>query len=277
VISNPPRSLLHLNIHNPNHDIHLKHCLDIFGGTVHCISNRDLDEHSSIHTFTHPYIHPPITMAEFKPSALTRSLTHNPRPETIARNMCPQHDPIGALTLVATDVVWQQMPVNLTNPIDVAASQQAVYRAHPTWDLPAMMQQNNASAAVVSIYRLDLQRSRDYAIAESALLTLLLASIGDTNTDLLATDFPGIRPYALSSRQVVDLMTRKHGIATSDDITKLREPLSLALTSLSDLESHMAKFILLASQREAAKVKPRTTTSSSTCLRWPDSPRWRVA
>jgi hypothetical protein len=43
-------------------------------------------------------------------------------------------------------------------------------------------------------------------------------------------------------------MTRKHGIATSDDITKLREPLSLALTSLSDLESHMAIF-LLASQR----------------------------
>jgi hypothetical protein len=78
-------------------------------------------------------------------------------------------------------------------------------------------------------------------MAESALLTLLLASIGDINTDLLATDFPGIRPYALSSRQVVDLMTRKYGIATSDDITKLREPLSLALTSLSDLESHMEK------------------------------------
>jgi hypothetical protein len=161
-------------------------------------------------------------MAESKPSALTRSLTHNPRQhleawlietETIARNQCPQHDPTGTLTLVATDVVWQQMPVNLTNPIDVAAGQPAVYRARLTWDLQAM-HPNNATAAVVSIYRQELQRNTDYAMAESALLTvlLLLASIGDTNTDLLATAFPGIRPYALTLRQVVDLMTLKHGI-----------------------------------------------------------------
>jgi hypothetical protein len=43
-------------------------------------------------------------------------------------------------------------------------------------------------------------------------------------------------------------MVAKHGIPTSEDIHKLREPLSLALTSLSDLESHMGNF-LLASQR----------------------------
>ncbi len=109
------------------------------------------------------------------------------------------------------------------------------------------MHSNNATAAVVSIYRQELQRNNDYAMAESALLTVLLASIGDTNTDLLATAFPGVRPYALTSRQVVDLMIRKHGIATSDDITKLREPLSLALMSLSDLESHMANFCWLLS------------------------------
>ncbi len=139
------------------------------------------------------------------------------------------------------------MPVNLTNPIDVAAGQPAVYRARPTWDLPGM-HPNNATAAVVSIYRQELQRNTDYAMAKSALLTVLLASIGDTNTDLLATAFAGIRLYALTSRKVVDLMTRKHGIATSDNITKLREPPSLALTSLSDLESYMAKNLLV-SQR----------------------------
>jgi hypothetical protein len=138
------------------------------------------------------------------------------------------------------------MPINLTNPRDFAAGQPAVYRARPTWDLP-QMHSNNATAAVVSIYRQELQRNNDYAMAESALLTVLLASIGDTNTDLLATAFPGVRPYALTSRQVVDLMIRKHGIATSDDITKLREPLSLALMSLSDLESHMANFCWLLS------------------------------
>jgi hypothetical protein len=115
-------------------------------------------------------------MAESKPSALTRSLTHNPRQhleawlietETIARNLCPQHDSTGALTLVATDLVWQQMPINLTNPIDVAGGQPAVYRALPIWDLP-VMHPNNARAAVVSIYRQELQRNTDYAMAESA-------------------------------------------------------------------------------------------------------------
>ena len=43
-------------------------------------------------------------------------------------------------------------------------------------------------------------------------------------------------------------MTAKHGVATSDDISKLREPLHRALTSLSDLTGHMDRF-LLASQR----------------------------
>ncbi len=44
-------------------------------------------------------------------------------------------------------------------------------------------------------------------------------------------------------------MVAKHGIPTSEDIHKLREPpLALALTSLSDLESHMGNF-LLTSQR----------------------------
>jgi hypothetical protein len=47
---------------------------------------------------------------------------------------------------------------------------------------------------------------------------------------------------------MVDTMIVKHGIPTSDDVNKLREPLSLDLTSLSDLESHMGNF-LLASQR----------------------------
>jgi hypothetical protein len=46
----------------------------------------------------------------------------------------------------------------------------------------------------------------------------------------------------------MDAMVAKHGILTSEDIHKLREPLSLALTSVSDLESHMGNF-LLASQR----------------------------
>ena len=56
---------------------------------------------------------------------LTHSLAHDSRTnlemwleeaETVSRNLCPQHDPTGALTLVSTDQVWNEMPVNLTNP-----------------------------------------------------------------------------------------------------------------------------------------------------------------
>ncbi len=43
-------------------------------------------------------------------------------------------------------------------------------------------------------------------------------------------------------------MFDKHGIPQSEDIIKLRSPLDLALTSLSDLENHMANFLLV-SQR----------------------------
>jgi hypothetical protein len=49
----------------------------------------------------------------------------------------------------------------------------------------------------------------------------------------------------LTPRKIVDTMTAKHGVATSDDISKLREPLSRALTSLlSDLANHMDLFLL---------------------------------
>jgi hypothetical protein len=53
----------------------------------------------------------------------------------------------------------------------------------------------------------------------------------------------------LYPREIVDIMRAKHGVATSDDVSKLRDPLSRALTtSLSDLTDHMDSF-LLASQR----------------------------
>ena len=45
--------------------------------------------------------------------------------------MCAMHDVTGALSLVMTDEKWERMPVNLTNPLDVAAGQPAVYRARP--------------------------------------------------------------------------------------------------------------------------------------------------
>ncbi len=63
------------------------------------------------------------------------------------------------------------------------------YRARPTWDLAA-----NAAAGVVSIYKQELARYTEYTLAESALSTALLASIGDTNAVLLKTTYPAIKP-----------------------------------------------------------------------------------
>ena len=98
---------------------------------------------------------------------LTHSLAHDSRTnlemwleeaETVSRNLFPQHDPTGALTtLVATDQVWNEMPVNVTNPADVLNGQPPVYRARPTWDMPAQ-HPGNAAAAVVSIYKQELAR-----------------------------------------------------------------------------------------------------------------------
>jgi hypothetical protein len=65
----------------------------------------------------------------------------------------------------------------------------------------------------------------------STLATALLASIGETNVVLLKTTYPTVKTYALTPRQIVDTMIAKHGIPTSDDVSKLREPLSRALTS----------------------------------------------
>jgi hypothetical protein len=85
-------------------------------------------------------------------------------------------------------------------------------------------------------------------MASSALTTALLVSVSETNRNILKPAFPTLKAYMLSPRQVIDTMTLKHGVATSDDVSALKEPLSRALISLSNLPNHMNLF-LLASQR----------------------------
>jgi hypothetical protein len=55
-------------------------------------------------------------------------------------------------------------------------------------------------------------------------------------------------------------MCLKHGVASSDDVSALKEPLSRALTSLSNLTNHMNSF-LLASQRLTRSGKGKTDFS----------------
>jgi hypothetical protein len=155
----------------------------------------------------------------------------------------PQHDITGALSLVVPDIVWNMVPGNITNAAGVAQGDPPRFRARPTWDMPAQ-HTNTAAAAVVSIYRDEVTKHRDFQKATSALTTALLDSVGEANRTLLRTAFPALKPYMLTPRQVVDTMC----VASSDDVSALKEPLSRALTSLSNLSSHMDLF-LLASQR----------------------------
>ena len=166
--------------------------------------------------------------------------------ETYARNLCAQHDATGALTLVASDLVWQSIPANQTSAVRIAAGDHP-FRDRPTWNQPAA-HANNAAAAVLSVFKMETQRYADFSLASSTLNTALLASIGEKNRNHLKTTFPALKLYMLSPRDIVDTMRAKHGVATSDDVSKLRDPLSRALTSLSDLTDHMDSF-LLASQR----------------------------
>jgi hypothetical protein len=96
--------------------------------------------------------------------------------------------------------------------------------------------------------RFSTTRHRNFSKASSALTTALLDSVGEANRTHLKTDFPTLKAYMLSPRQMIDTMILKHGVATSDDVSALKEPLSRALTSLSNLSNHMDLF-LLANQR----------------------------
>ncbi len=91
---------------------------------------------------------------------------------------------------------------------------------------------------------MEATRYADYSMARSTLNTALLASLGEQNRNHLKTTFPALKLYMRSSREIVDTMRATHGVATSDDVSKLPDPLSRALTSLSDLTGHMDSFLL---------------------------------
>ncbi len=102
-------------------------------------------------------------------TTLTKSLANDPRAslelrleeiETQARNLRPQHDVTGALTLVVPDLVWNQNPADITNAAGVAVGDPPQYRARPKWDMPAA-HDNAASASVIFIYRAEAVRHMD--------------------------------------------------------------------------------------------------------------------
>ncbi len=79
------------------------------------------------------------------PISLTKPLANDPRSELEpwleavekqAKNLCPQHDITGALSLVVPDDVLKLVPGNITNLVRVAAGSPPAYRARPKWDMP---------------------------------------------------------------------------------------------------------------------------------------------
>jgi hypothetical protein len=104
--------------------------------------------------------------------------------ETQARHQCPQHDSTGALSLVVPDNVWNMVPGNITNAAAVARGDPPQFRASPTWDMPAQ-HVNNAATAVVSIYREEATKHRDFSKASSALTTALLDNVGEASFERL--------------------------------------------------------------------------------------------
>jgi hypothetical protein len=73
------------------------------------------------------------------------------------------------------------------------------------WDQP-QPHANIATAAVVSLFKMEATRYADYSMASSTLNTALLASIGEQNWNHLKTSFPTLKLYMLSPREIVDTM-----------------------------------------------------------------------
>ncbi len=103
--------------------------------------------------------HPTQTLAKYSRAQLEPWLEEF---ETHAQNLCAQHDVTGALTLVASDLVWQSIPANQTTAIRIAAGDPP-FHARPTWNQPAP-HTNNAVAAVVSLHKMEAQRYVDYSM-----------------------------------------------------------------------------------------------------------------
>jgi hypothetical protein len=145
-----------------------------YSARVSSINNRDLEVYPSLH----PTIPPCLPTRPSTPPKPANDSRAQLEPwleefETHARKLCAQHDATGALTLVASDQVWNSIPANQTAPVRIAAGDPP-HRARPTWDQP-QPHANNAAAAVVSLYKMKATRLADFSMASSTLNTALLA------------------------------------------------------------------------------------------------------
>ena len=168
--------------------------------------------------------------------SLRFSLVDNPRTQieewyddlmAQARRLCIQWDITGAITLVASDPVWNAVPGNITNLAAVLARGDAPqYRARPDFDPPAALDPA-ATAVELANWKLEMDMHFAYTLAQNTLSLALLASVGPVNTTLLKVAYTPTPLHFLTPRQIVDCMFTKHASLTG--WARLEEAQSSAL------------------------------------------------
>ena len=138
--------------------LHHWYCLAL-GVTVSTFEVRNF--HPSIHPTIPPCLHqqprpstpPKPSPTTLEPNSGRGSRSLKPTPGTSVPSTMHV---TGALTLVASDLVWQSIPSNQTSATRIAA-RDPPFRARPTWDQPAP-HANIAAAAVVSLHKMEATR-----------------------------------------------------------------------------------------------------------------------
>ena len=165
--------------------------------------------------------------------SLLFSLADNPRTQieewfedvqAKARGLRIQWDPTGAITLIASDAVWNTVPGNITNLADVLARGAAPqYRDRPDFDPPAALDPA-ATAVELSAWKLEMDMHFAYTLAQNALSLALMDSVGPVNKTLLKVAFNPTPLHFLTPRQIIDCMFTKHAALTGPDLKNFRAP-----------------------------------------------------
>jgi hypothetical protein len=146
-------------------------------------------------------------------------------------------DRTGAITLIATDEVWNAIPGNIVNLVAVLAQGTAPqYRARSDFDPPAALDPQ-ATTVELAQWRLEMDMHFAYTLAQNALALALLDSVGPANQASLKVQFHPTPLHFLTPLQIVESIYQKHAALTGPDLQKLRAPLQERLLTIADLEN----------------------------------------
>jgi hypothetical protein len=150
-----------------------------------------------------------------------------------------------AITLIASDAVWNAIPGNIVNSAQVlAGTHPPQYQPRPDYNPPAAIDKA-ATAVELSEWKMEMDMHFAYTLAQNMLSEALLASVGPVNKTLLKVKFHPTTPlHFLTPRQIVDCMCKTHASLTGPDLKKLRAPLSEPLKAVAELEVHISQYML---------------------------------